>query len=175
MIVKVVIVLAGIVGGGVIGYYGKCTTGGCPLTSNPYMGAIFGGIFGFAVTTMIGAAPPESSAGAYKSDALVSVESPKQFNRLISDNDVVLVDFYADWCPPCKQLKPTIHRLADEFEGRAVVAAVNVEENSELAREHGISAIPDVRIFKLGEQAGQFTGVRAKEVYAERLNALLNE
>ncbi len=61
----------------------------------------------------------------------------KDFQETIDNNKVVLIDFYADWCRPCQTLLPTIHKLADEFEGDVTIKKVNVDQNGELAAQFG--------------------------------------
>ncbi len=106
---------------------------------------------------------------------LVQVANLTDLDSLLSDNDVVLVDFYADRCGPCKRLKPTIHQLADEYEGKAVIAAVNVDNAGDAAQKHGVNGIPDVRIFKGGEQQKAFVGARNKSDYKKVLDKLIAE
>lgn len=101
------------------------------------------------------------------------VQSVAEFKQMIADTPVVLVDFYADWCPPCKRLKPTIHELARDYKDRVKVLIVDVDKLGELAREHGIKGIPDVRVFKGGKQVAQLVGLRPKDAYIEALDAAL--
>ena len=75
----------------------------------------------------------------------------------------VLVDFWADWCMPCKALGPTIDELADEYAGRVKVGKVDTDANQSLAARFGISAIPTVILFQGGEIKERFVGLRGKK------------
>jgi putative thioredoxin len=70
----------------------------------------------------------------------------------------ILVDFWADWCQPCKVLKPILEKLAAEYEGRFILAKVNSDENQELAQRYGVRGIPSVKAFVDGELVDEFTG-----------------
>lgn len=74
----------------------------------------------------------------------------------------VLVDFYADWCGPCKMMSPVIDKLAEEYAGRIKVGKVNVDENSSLAVEYGIMSIPNMCFFKNGEVVDRIVGAIPK-------------
>lgn len=73
-----------------------------------------------------------------------------------------LVDFWAEWCQPCKVLAPTIEELANEFEGKVLVGKLNVDDNPETATKYGIRGIPTLLLFKNGEVAQQMVGVKSK-------------
>lgn len=75
----------------------------------------------------------------------------------------VLVDFYADWCMPCKMIAPMISQLASEYEGRAKVGKLNVDEEAELAGKYNIISIPTLLVFKGGEVVKQKTGAVPKQ------------
>ena len=75
----------------------------------------------------------------------------ENFDRVLKDNAVVAVDFWATWCGPCKMLAPVIEELASDFDGKAVIGKVDVDENESLAMRFGIMSIPTVLIFKNGE------------------------
>jgi thioredoxin 1 len=74
----------------------------------------------------------------------------------------VLVDFWAEWCGPCKMITPILGELADEYEGRVKIAKVNIDEQQGLASEYGIRAIPTLLLFDKGQVADQIVGLRSK-------------
>ena len=75
----------------------------------------------------------------------------------------VLVDFWAPWCGPCKSMLPIVEEITKEYEGKVKVVKVNVDENSETAQKFGVMSIPTFLIFKGGEVANTFIGVKTKE------------
>lgn len=85
----------------------------------------------------------------------------------------VLVDFWAEWCGPCRMLAPTIDELAQEYSGKAKVGKVNVDQNSGLAEKYGIRSIPTIIIFKNGQVAEQTVGVQSKQALQGMLNKSL--
>ena len=84
------------------------------------------------------------------------------FNEEIAKGTVV-VDFYAEWCPPCKMLGPIIEDLAKDYEGRASVCKLNTDDSSELAKQYGVMSIPTVIIFKDGEVKESINGFKPKQ------------
>ncbi|NLX21955.1 MAG: thioredoxin [Phycisphaerae bacterium] len=86
----------------------------------------------------------------------------------------VLVDFWAEWCMPCKALGPTIDDLATQYAGKAKVGKVNTDANQSLSAKFGISAIPTVILFKDGEIKEKFVGLRSKQDFAASIDALLS-
>ena len=90
----------------------------------------------------------------------------ENFGALIRDNKLVLVDFFATWCGPCKMIAPFIEEVAEEYEGKAVVAKIDVDEAQEIAAEYGISSIPTVILFKDGAPIHTEVGARDKAFYA---------
>ena len=82
---------------------------------------------------------------------------------------VTLVDFYGTWCPPCKQLEPVVEKLAEDFSGRAQVAKLNVDDNSEAAVDNSVEDIPTLIIFKDGKEVERLFGAQKYETLAEEL------
>jgi thioredoxin 1 len=86
----------------------------------------------------------------------------------------VLVDFWAVWCGPCRALAPTIDKLADQFAGKVKVGKLNTDEHSEIAVRYGITAIPQVLVFKGSDQPIEKTvGVQSEAVFVKMLNRVL--
>ena len=88
----------------------------------------------------------------------VTVENFQQVVLQTSMNRPVLVDFWAEWCNPCKSLMPTLAKLADEYQGKFILAKVNTEEQQQLAAHFGIRSIPCVKLFLKGEMVDEFMG-----------------
>jgi thioredoxin 1 len=82
---------------------------------------------------------------------------------------VVLVDFWAEWCGPCRRLAPTVDALASEFDGRATVAKLNVDENPNVPGRYAVRGIPTLLLFKEGQLAETIVGLRAKEDIAKMI------
>lgn len=95
------------------------------------------------------------------------------FEETLQENDVVLVDFYADWCGPCKALQPALENLSQEFDGKVTIAKVNVDQNPGLSQKFGVRSIPALFYFKKGEVAGKQVGLQTQHVIAQNLNQLL--
>lgn len=97
------------------------------------------------------------------------------FDELVLKSEKpVLVDFWAEWCGPCRVIGPTIEELAQEYAGKAVVGKLNVDDNMSIASKFGIRSIPTLLIFKNGEVVDKHVGVAPKNVLAEKLNKQLN-
>lgn len=84
---------------------------------------------------------------------------PKSFNELLKSSDKpVLVDFWAEWCGPCKMVSPTIEKLAKEFKGRILTVKVNVDEKPHVAGQYQIQSIPTIMMFKNGQPVMRLSG-----------------
>jgi thioredoxin 1 len=92
-------------------------------------------------------------------------------NTKLWDNDVlksdlpVLVDFWAEWCGPCKMVGPTVEQLSQTMAGKIKVAKLNVDENQEIAMKYGIRSIPSLILFKAGKEIARTVGAASKESY----------
>lgn len=94
--------------------------------------------------------------------------------QVLQSENPVLVDFWAEWCAPCRALGPIIESLADDFAGRVTVAKLNVDANQRVAMQYGIRSIPTVLLFDKGELVETFVGVRPKAEYAAALQNTLS-
>ena len=101
------------------------------------------------------------------------VVTSENFDSLKNGDLPLVVDFWAEWCGPCKMISPIISQLAEEYDGRLVVGKCNVEESEELAAEYGIRNIPTLLFFKNGQLVDKFVGAANKVKLQEKFDANL--
>jgi thioredoxin 1 len=94
---------------------------------------------------------------------MVYTFTTENFEAEVLNSDVpVFVDFYADWCGPCKMMSPVIDKLADEFDGKIKVGKINVDDNAEVAMKYNIMSIPNMKFFKGGQVVDEVIGAIPK-------------
>jgi len=93
------------------------------------------------------------------------------FDAAINSEKPVLVDFWAEWCGPCKMIGPVVEELASDYEGKAVIGKLNVDENPNVTARFGIRSIPTLLVFKGGQIVDKQIGAVPKSVLAQKLEA----
>jgi len=94
----------------------------------------------------------------------------ESFDKALAEGKLMMVDFWAAWCGPCRMLAPMVDDLAAQYEGKAVVGKVNVDEEQELAIRYGVMSIPTVIFFKDGKEIDRKVGVMPPAAFAEVLD-----
>lgn len=98
----------------------------------------------------------------------------QNFNqKVVNSKEPVLVDFYADWCGPCKMISPIIEQVAQEYEGKATIAKLNVDDNNELALKFRVMSIPTLVFFKDGKEVQRMMGARPKAELTRTLDKMI--
>jgi len=93
------------------------------------------------------------------------------FEEVINSDQPVLVDFWAEWCGPCKMIAPVVEELATEYDGKAVIGKVDVDSNPEVSAKFGIRSIPTLLVFKNGEVVDKQIGAVPKNVLSQKIEA----
>ncbi len=93
------------------------------------------------------------------------------FDQIVNSDKPVLVDFWAEWCGPCKMIGPVVEELAKDYDGKAVVAKLNVDENPQVTARYGVRSIPTLLVFKGGQIVDKQVGAVPKSVLAQKLSA----
>ncbi len=97
----------------------------------------------------------------------------ENFNDVLASNTVVVADFWATWCGPCRMVGPVIESLAKDYEGKAAIGKIDIEENDSLTEQYGIRNVPTVLFFKNGQLVDKVVGAGPRAMYEDKLKALL--
>jgi len=176
--------------GAVLGYFGKCSSGTCPMTASPFRGAIVGVIVGGLLAAMPSGRPRQGTSSediqAVSQELVGSTENAERSGIIHIDNKsdfevkvlqasgVFLVDLFSDRCPPCRMLAPTIASLAEKYSNKVTVCKVNIDRAPVIARDYGVMAIPTVLIFQDGKVQKRLVGLQPEGVYANELEKLIH-
>lgn len=156
MLTKIVIgILIGGALGATMGYFGKCSTGACPLTATPWRGAMWGILLGvmFSLSFTSTARMTEPGAGVLISNGSVFED------KISNSKGLVMVDFYSDYCPPCVKLEPTIARIMEKYQDVVKVFKVNVRTQPELGQKVNLAGTPTVVLYRDGLELGRLVGL----------------
>ena len=105
--------------------------------------------------------------------SLINVTDEEFQNTILEKKGLCLVDFWAEWCGPCKMIGPLVEELANEFEGKAIIGKVDVDTNPEVSAKFGIRSIPTLLVFKGGKIVDKQVGAVPKSVLSEKIEAQL--
>jgi thioredoxin 1 len=101
------------------------------------------------------------------------VINEENYEEIASQGKPMMLDFWATWCGPCKKIGPDIEALANEYEGKAIVGKIDVEEAEDLAMQFGIRNVPTILFIKNGEVVDKVVGAAPKSTFEEKLKAIL--
>lgn len=104
---------------------------------------------------------------------IIEVKDATFKDQVLNANEPVLVDFWAEWCGPCRMMAPVIEQMAQDYSGKMKVAKLNVDENPESASNYGVMSIPTLILFKNGQAVERFVGFRPKQELARLVDAKL--
>lgn len=120
------------------------------------------------------AKPPDTPqvAASFSQAQIANIGAAEHAGFISRPNALVVVDFYADWCPPCRMLTPVLEKAAGKHPGVVFVGKVNVDQAPDLASAQGVRGIPDVRIYKNGREVDRFTGFPGESQVLEKIASL---
>lgn len=107
------------------------------------------------------------------SNAVIEFTDGNFQNEVLSSPTPVLVDFWAEWCQPCRMLTPTIEALAADYQGKVKVGKVDTDSNREVSMQYGINAIPTVLVFQGGKVQKKFVGLTSKDQFKKALDEMV--
>lgn len=106
-------------------------------------------------------------------EGVIAITSASWESEVLQSKGLVVVDFWAVWCGPCRMVAPTIEELAKEYAGRVKVGKLNTDENSDIASKYKVMGIPTIMFFKDGQKVDQIVGAVPKQQIKSKIDALL--
>jgi thioredoxin 1 len=103
----------------------------------------------------------------------IAITETQFADEVLNSDKPVLVDFWAEWCAPCRALTPIMESLSEDYDGRAKIAKLDVDSNQQIAMQYGIRSIPTVMLFDKGEVVDSFIGVQPKAAYEQSLDKVV--
>ena len=110
-----------------------------------------------------------SGISRYSMSKIIHSSESSFGNDVLQSKLPVMVDFWAEWCGPCRAIAPVLEELSEDYDGKAHIVKINVDENGKLASDYQVHGIPCLVIFKDGKEVERVTGAGSKEVYAKKL------
>lgn len=107
-------------------------------------------------------------------EGIVELTSSSWETEVLKAKGIIMVDFWAPWCGPCRIIAPTVEELAKEYAGKIKVGKLNTDENPDIATRYGIMGIPTIMFFKDGQRVDQIVGVVPKSVLKGKIDTLLS-
>lgn len=105
---------------------------------------------------------------------MIQIENKEHLEQILSENSAVVMDFYADWCGPCKQLIPILEKIIEDEKYKDVVfCKINVDQNEELSRSYGVRSIPTLKYIKKGEVIKTTLGVQPIKLITESISEIM--
>ena len=178
--------------GAVLGYLGKCSSGTCPLTADPFRGALYGAIVGGLLASVLPTRPQEEMVLSVDKQAIshegvgslenaedsgiIHIDNKADFEaKVLQGSGIFLVDLFSNRCPPCRMLAPTISSLAEKYSGKVTVCKIDIDRAPVIAQDYNIMAIPTVLIIEEGKVIKRLVGLRAESEYANELEKLITK
>ena len=109
-----------------------------------------------------------------ESENIIHITTATWDNKVLKSEKPVLVDFWAEWCGPCRMVGPALEQLSKSMNGKIKIAKLNVDENQDIAMKYGIKSIPSLLLFKEGNEIGRSVGAAPKEKYQQFVEQTLS-